>query len=193
MSEESNFGAAMEMDCDRCAELARENQRLKEQLREMEDRAHYDVLTGLANRRYFIEGLKNRILRCQRYDDKTALLFLDVDGLKQVNDDHGHQAGDLLLTKLAEILAGNIRASDMVARIGGDEFAILLDNMSPKEVENKTASLMTLIEGAQIECDQSRLNLSAAIGHCFVGPEDNVDDLLSRADAAMYREKRKAG
>lgn len=180
-------------DCLQCDVLLQENARLKEQLREMENRAHHDVLTGLANRRYFIEGLKLRILRCQRYGNQTALLFLDVDGLKQVNDDYGHQAGDVLLAKLAEILKSNIRASDMVARIGGDEFAILLDNVGPKGVEQKVASLLTLIEAAEIECGQSRLDLSAAIGHCFVGPDDHVDDLMSRADAAMYREKRKAG
>ncbi len=180
-------------DCLQCDVLLQENARLKEQLREMENRAHHDVLTGLANRRYFIEGLKLRILRCQRYGNQTALLFLDVDGLKQVNDDYGHQAGDVLLAKLAEILKNNIRASDMVARIGGDEFAILLDNVGPKGVEQKVASLLTLIEEAEIEYGQSRLDLSAAIGHCFVGPDDHVDDLMSRADAAMYREKRKAG
>lgn len=189
----SNSDISANADCVRCNALLTENARLKEQLREMEDRAHHDVLTGLANRRFFIEGLKLRITRCQRYGDKTALLFLDVDDLKQVNDDHGHQAGDIVLMKLAEILSSNIRASDLVARIGGDEFAILLDNIGATKVEQKVASLLTLIESADIEYGQKRLNLSAAIGHCLVGPEDNVDDLMSRADAAMYREKRKAG
>lgn len=177
----------------RCDALEKENARLKDQLREMEDRAHHDVLTGLANRRFFIEGLKLRIMRCQRYGDRTALLFLDVDDLKHVNDHHGHQAGDLVLTKLAEILKRNIRASDMVARIGGDEFAILLDNMGSKIVERKVASLMALIEEAKIEFGQHRISLSAAIGHCLIEPDDNVDDLMSRADAAMYREKKKVG
>lgn len=180
-------------DCDQCAALLQENERLRAQLREMEDRAHHDILTGLANRRYFVEGLKVRIARCQRYGDQTALLFLDVDGLKQVNDQHGHQAGDLLLTSLATILSDNIRVSDMVARIGGDEFAILLDNIAPSQLEQKINSLRKLIQAADVEYDQQRLNLSASIGHCFIGPEDNVEGLLSRADAAMYREKRKAG
>lgn len=180
-------------DCAQCDALLQENERLKAQLLEMEKRAHHDILTGLANRRYFVEGLKVRIARCQRYGDQTALLFLDVDGLKQVNDQHGHQAGDLLLTSLATILTDNIRVSDMVARIGGDEFAILLDNIEPSQVEQKTNSLRTLIQCADIVHGQQRLNLSASIGHCFVGPEDSVEDLMSRADAAMYREKRKAG
>ena len=193
MTSESNSDATVNIDCAHCVELLAENARLKEQLREMEDRAHHDVLTGLPNRRFFIEGLKLRILRCQRYGDQTALLFLDVDGLKQVNDDHGHQAGDMLLIKFAEILADNIRASDMVARLGGDEFAILLDNMGEAEVAIKISALLGLIEKASVAFDGKSLKLSAAIGHCFVGPDDNVDDLMSRADAAMYEQKRKAG
>ncbi len=188
----NNSESSAKTDCDRCGVLLQENTRLKEQLREMENRAHHDVLTGLANRRFFMEGLKVRISRCQRYGDQTALLFLDVDGLKQVNDRHGHQAGDLLLTSLATILSDNVRVSDMVARIGGDEFAVLLDNIEPVQLEQKVASLLNLIQGADIKFGQQCLNLSAAIGHCFVGPQDNVEDLLSRADAAMYREKRKA-
>lgn len=179
-------------DCDQCAALLEENDRLRAQLREMEDRAHHDILTGLANRRYFFESLKIRIARCQRYGDKTALLYLDVDGLKQVNDRFGHQAGDLLLTSLATILTENIRISDMVARIGGDEFAILLDNIEPNQVEQKTQSLRKMILSADIEYGQQRLSLSASIGHCYVGPKDSVEDLMFRADAAMYREKRKA-
>lgn len=193
MADQNNSGATENTDCTRCKGLLAENAQLKEQLREMEDRAHHDVLTGLPNRRFFIEGLKLRILRCQRYGDKTALLFLDVDGLKQVNDDHGHQAGDLLLIKFAELLSTNIRASDMVARLGGDEFAILLDNMGSNEVTTKIASLLALIEKTRIEHVQKQLPLSAAIGHCFVGPDDDVDGLLSRADAAMYKQKKKAG
>ncbi|GAB5488823.1 MAG: hypothetical protein Pars2KO_23930 [Parasphingorhabdus sp.] len=190
---QSNSETSAKADCVHCDALLQENEHLKKQLREMEDRAHHDVLTGLANRRFFLDGLKVRISRCQRYGDKTALLFLDVDGLKQVNDRHGHQAGDLLLTRLAAILADNIRVSDMVARIGGDEFAVLLDNIGPAEVDQKVAFLQNLIQSDDIEFGDQHLNLSAAIGHCFVGPEDTVDDLMSRADAAMYREKRKAG
>ena len=180
-------------DCAQCDALLQENARLRAQLREMEKRAHHDTLTGLANRRYFVEGLKARIARCQRYGDQIALLFLDVDKLKQVNDEYGHRAGDVLLTRLATILSENVRVSDMVARIGGDEFAILLDNIEPIQVEKKIASLRGLIRTAVIEWDDQQLTLSAAIGYCFIEAEDRVEELMSRADAAMYREKRKAG
>ena len=134
---QNNLETSAQSDCAHCDALLKENVHLKEQLREMEDRAHHDVLTGLANRRYFVEGLKSRIARCQRYGDQTALLFLDIDGLKQANDQHGHQAGDMLLIRLAAILADNVRVSDMVARIGGDEFAVIMNEVDKKEAQRK--------------------------------------------------------
>lgn len=167
--------------------------RLMKELAEMEQRANHDVLTGLANRRHFIESLEKRIMRCQRYGDNTALLFLDVDDLKAINDTYGHAAGDLLLTRLAKILKDNIRACDMVARIGGDEFALLLDNLDADQVESKILSLMRRIKATRLEhCDQI-LKFGAAIGYSFVGPTDTVLALMSRADEAMYKSKGNGG
>lgn len=186
----NNINDSEQQNCEQCAVLQTEIAHLKEQLKEMEERAHHDVLTGLPNRRYFIEGLSHRILRSQRYGDVTALLSLDVNDLKKVNDTHGHQAGDLILTRLAQILENNIRASDMVARIGGDEFAILLDNMNAKQVEQKIDSLLKLINAADIRKDKATLKLGAAIGYCFIGPDDSLPDLMSRADDAMYKSKK---
>lgn len=179
-------------DCDQCATLQKQVISLKKQLKDMEERAHHDVLTGLPNRRYFMEGLKHRILRCQRYGDVTALLSLDVNNLKKVNDSYGHPAGDLLLTRLAEILNNNVRASDMVARIGGDEFAILLDNLDSEQVELKINSLLNLIDKADIRNDNCSLKLGAAMGYCFIGTDDTVSDIMSRADEAMYKAKKLA-
>jgi diguanylate cyclase (GGDEF)-like protein len=167
-----------------------ENSTLKEQLVEMEQRAHYDELTKVANRRYFIESLEHRIMRCERYGDTSALLFLDVDNLKTINDTYGHGAGDALLVCLSQILLANVRASDFVARIGGDEFALLLDKLDADEVDSKIAFLMERIGQTHIEHEGQALPLSAAIGYCFVGPKDNVAGLLSRADAAMYQAKK---
>lgn len=167
--------------------------RLMKELAEMEQRANHDVLTGLSNRRHFIESLEKRIMRCQRYGDNTALLFLDVDDLKVINDTYGHAAGDLLLTRLAKILKDNIRACDMVARIGGDEFALLLDNLDADQVESKILSLMKRIKATRLEhCDQT-LKFGAAIGYSFVGPTDTVLALMSRADEAMYKSKGNGG
>lgn len=155
----------------------------------MEMRANHDVLTDLPNRRYFIESLEKRIKRCQRYGDITALLFLDVDNLKAINDTYGHAAGDVLLARLADILKHNIRCSDMVARIGGDEFALLLDNLDADRVEQKILSLIALIKSANPVYNGHILQCGAAIGYSFVGPADTVSALMSRADEAMYRSK----
>ena len=175
--------------CANCTALQLENMRLRGELAEMEQRANHDVLTGLSNRRYFIEILEKRIMRCQRYGDNTALLFLDVDDLKVINDSYGHGAGDMLLTRLAEILKANVRASDMVARIGGDEFALLLDNLDGDEVEKKILSLMQRIKSTTLGYGGQNIKLGAAIGYSFVGPTDTVSALMLRADEAMYKSK----
>lgn len=176
-------------NCVHCIALQSENERLKAALVEMEQRANHDVLTGLPNRRYFIESLRKRIMRCQRYGDNTALLFLDVDELKATNDAHGHAAGDMVLINLAKLLNDNIRACDMVARIGGDEFALLLDNLDADEVERKILSLIKRIKTINLEHGSQTLKLAASIGYSFVGPTDTVSALMSRADEAMYKSK----
>lgn len=178
--------------CVNCNSLQSENMKLKDELADMELRANYDVLTGLPNRRYFIECLEKRIVRCKRYGEITALLFLDVDDLKAINDTYGHGAGDALLVHMAKLLQDNIRASDMVARIGGDEFALLLDNLDADRVERKILSLIELIEASQPVSNGQILNCGAAIGYSFVGPADTADTLMSRADEAMYQSKKRA-
>ena len=178
--------------CENCHVLDQEIISLTARLSEMEQFAYHDVMTGLANRRFFVESLENRIARCQRYGDNCALLFLDVDNLKAVNDQHGHGAGDALLVRLAEILNKHTRASDLVARIGGDEFGLLLDNLDADQVVSKIAFLVDRFAKANFNYADNPISLAAAIGYCFVGPKDSVEGLMSRADAAMYRAKDKA-
>lgn len=177
--------------CHNCHTLHKEIVELKEELSEMRRRAYYDELTGLANRRFFIDSLEGRISRCQRYGDNCAVLFLDVDNLKAVNDEHGHAAGDALLVRLGEILKINTRTSDVIARIGGDEFCLLMDNLDSDRVVDKIASLADQFASANYRFNGKKLPVSAAIGYCFVGPKDTVEGLMSRADAAMYRVKEK--
>lgn len=171
------------------ADLQEQVRQLQSRLQEMERLAHHDVLTGLPNRRYFIKSLENRVARCLRYGDNSALLFLDVNNLKRINDTHGHGAGDLALSHLGQVLSSHVRQSDFVARIGGDEFGILLDNLDADEVERKIAALLDRISNSEIQYRETALSLRVAVGYCFVGPRDTVTDLLSRADAAMYANK----
>ncbi|MEO9635314.1 MAG: GGDEF domain-containing protein [Parasphingorhabdus sp.] len=165
---------------------------LKSSLLEMEQHAYHDALTGLSNRRLFVDSLKDRVARCQRYGDNSALLFLDVDNLKTVNDQHGHAAGDMLLVQMGKILKNHTRTSDVVARIGGDEFGVMLDNLDGDQVIEKIDFLMRKFEAVDCTYEGISLPFSAAIGFCFVGPKDTVEDLMSRADAAMYRAKESA-
>lgn len=178
--------------CDQCFTLKQEIVSLKEQLAEMKQHAYHDVLTGIANRRQFVESLENRVARCRRYGDNCAVLFLDVDNLKAVNDEHGHAAGDALLVRLAEILTGNTRTTDVVARIGGDEFGLLLDNLNGDQVEEKIDFLAEQLDTVNFVHEGRKMPLSASIGYCFVGPQDTTEGLMTRADAAMYRIKGRA-
>ncbi len=189
MSEKKDIS---DTECLNCISLGAEISELKQKLNNMEQHALHDALTGLANRRQFVGGLEHRIMRCQRYGDTTALLFLDVNNLKAVNDEYGHSAGDALLIRLSEILGTNIRGSDMVARIGGDEFAILLDNLDADQVDSKIDLLLKRIDSSHIAYEGSHIPLGVAIGYCFVGPIDTIPDLMSRADAAMYKAKKAA-
>ena len=186
-----NAGNDQIASCPNCLVLEQENARMKLQISELEEMARHDVLTGLPNRRSFIEAMETRIMRCQRYGDITALLFLDVNGLKTINDAHGHTAGDQLLSRLARLLDDNIRASDMVARIGGDEFALLLDKLDADQVEAKIKFLTERIASSTLQYHGSHIKMSAAIGYCFIGPKDSVEDLMLQADQSMYATKPK--
>jgi len=179
-------------NCGHCLILKQEIVSLKQELAEMKQHAYHDMLTGISNRRQFVESLENRVARCRRYGDNCAVLFLDVDNLKAVNDEHGHAAGDALLVRLAAKLKGNIRTTDVVARIGGDEFGLLLDNLNGDQVEEKIDFLAEQIGTVNFVHDGRKIPLGASIGYCFVGPQDTTEGLMTRADAAMYRVKGKA-
>ena len=180
-----------EQECARCVALQGEIGALKDKLAEMAEYAYHDELTALANRRLYVESLESRIARCQRYGDTCAVLFLDVDNLKMVNDGHGHAAGDALLKCLANILKSHTRTSDVVARIGGDEFGLLLDNLDADQVVSKIDFFVDQFSQADCTYAGKPIPFGATIGYCFIGPRDTVDGLMSRADAAMYRGKGK--
>ena len=99
---------------------------LQERVEQLDLLAHEDSLVDLPNRRGFMRALERLIDRVSRYEEKAAMLFVDLDGLKMINDTFGHQAGDAALIQVARLLVGGVRKSDVVARIGGDEFGILL-------------------------------------------------------------------
>src|SRR6476659_9915631 len=120
---------------DEIARLRGDVARLETRVAELDREAHLDVLVPVANRRGLVRTLDMMIARYERHDTPAALLFVDVDGLKSLNDAFGHSAGDAALIHLTEMMVASVRQTDMVARIGGDEFAILLDHADEKNAE----------------------------------------------------------
>lgn len=152
-----------------------------------------DGLTGLLNRRAFYEEMTRRIRRLARGEARAALMYVDLDNFKQVNDTRGHEIGDTVLVRVAEILRGNTRSTDMVARLGGDEFAVWLDDADAKvaarraEVFLAAAAVLRKFSASQ----QYPLMLSIGIAVYDGGYGEDVNQFVSRADAAMYAIKRR--
>ena len=166
-------------------EIAQLNERV-----ELLDRlAYQDVLIDLPNRRGFMRQLEGAIDRVSRYDDSAAMLFVDIDGLKMINDTFGHQAGDEALMLVAQMLSEGVRKSDCVARLGGDEFGILLERACENSALETAGRLADMIAGSEFCYQGTCLPLSVAIGLTVIEPHDLPDAVVARADHAMYREK----
>lgn len=152
--------------------------------------AFHDALTGLPNRMFFEEHLKTSMARAKRQSTRLAVLFIDLDGFKNVNDTLGHQVGDLLLQHISERLGRRIRESDVFARMGGDEFAVVLNDLhDPIDAVQVAQKFLDLLN-KPFKINLHELFISASIG-ISVFPEDGqeVSTLLSHADTAMYRAK----
>ena len=162
---------------------------LQERIQQLDLLAHEDSLVALPNRRGFMRALERMIDRVSRYNEKGAILFVDVDGLKFINDSLGHQAGDEALVQVARLLVSGVRKSDVVARLGGDEFAILLGYSDEKSAGDTAARLIDLIAGSEFMHDGQALPLSVAIGAAGINGDDSPEAALARADREMYRHK----
>ncbi len=152
--------------------------------------AHHDYLTGLPNRILFLNSLGNLIHLAKRNKYQVATLFLDLDGFKQVNDTLGHSAGDLLLQEVAERLKDAVRASDVVARVGGDEFTFALNNIGSAENAALMANKIITSLSAPFDLDGRQCHVGGSIG-ISIYPDDSTDieKLIMQADAAMYLAK----
>ena len=185
--------ADMDATADPLAEIARlkaEVEALRARAEAAEAAAEHDVLTPVLNRRGFVAAMTRTMAYCTRYKVPAALLYLDLDGFKGVNDALGHAAGDAALVRVAEILLENVRATDAVGRLGGDEFAVLLLNAGLDEGREKAASLRAALEGADFRWDGNVAALAGSFGvRAFTGHTD-VEDWLAEADAAMWVRKR---
>jgi diguanylate cyclase len=164
--------------------------RLRGQVEQIEKLALYDALTGLANRRLFHDRLEQAFLSAQRNGNGFALMLLDLDRFKEINDTRGHHAGDSVLESLAARLKGLARASDTVARLGGDEFALVLQGASDSESALFVAERIRVALDEPFVVDGATLQLETSIGIAlFPRHGDDAEQLLKRADVALYASK----
>ena len=172
----------------RLSVLERENRALRLAVAELERISERDTLTPLYNRRYFIAALDAAISRATRYDEEATLVFCDVNRLKEINDNHGHAAGDFALIKVAERLAGAVRSTDTIARLGGDEFGIILEKTGLDAAADKIEALAGALD-EQCQYGKSVIPLSAAFGIAAIRSKLDSDALLEEADRNMYTAK----
>lgn len=166
--------------------------KLKEALQrvaELEAAADTDFLLDIPNRRGFERELQRALAYMKRYRASGALIVLDVDRLKPINDSFGHAAGDEVLKAIAGTLTRHVRASDVVGRLGGDEFALLLWNLSETDAKAKAAAFEAAIDELSFVFRGRRVNAGASAGVALLGPQSDAGRALEAADAAMYVRK----
>jgi len=169
------------------ASVALDNARLH---RIVKRQAVTDELTGLANRRSFREGLETELLRAERFGSSLALVVADLDDFKNVNDQFGHQAGDVVLTAFAEVLRNRIRGVDMAARLGGEEFAVLLPETDAAGAEALAENLRAAVADLVVRIGDSDVRLTASFGVAAYPQTNSADELMTAADLALYSAKR---
>lgn len=173
--------------------LRRENRVLKIAVAELERVSERDTLTPLFNRRYFLTAIHHRMARFERHAERAAVVFVDVNQLKMINDSFGHAAGDFALMEIAKRLAESIRATDVAARIGGDEFGLILDQSSEDGARAQIARLGDVLTAAPAEYDGHQIALSACFGIAMLQSGMTESDILAAADRDMYRNKQGQG
>lgn len=190
----ANDGSKLSLD--EAIALVDEIERLRAKLAEYEARvaeldhlAHRDPLVDLPNRRSFLANLDRLIARINRYGGEAALLFVDLDGLKAINDRFGHDAGDKALVEVARLLVASVRESDFVARLAGDEFGILLEYSDELSAWQTALRVVEAVDDCQFCVEAACLSLSVAVGVGVVKRGDTAQSVLARADKEMYRIK----
>jgi diguanylate cyclase (GGDEF)-like protein len=160
----------------------------------LERLADQDTLVPVVNRRAFVRELSRVISYARRYDVPCSVLYFDVNGMKEINDQQGHAAGDAALAHVAETLTANVRESDVVGRLGGDEFGVILVHGDEKVAAEKAAMLAAAVEAKPLVYRGTTIPIHVAHGSYQFRPEDeSADDALDAADKAMYAQKSQRG
>lgn len=181
------------------AELARARQTIRRlrtrlagarrQIEELQASAETDFLLEVLNRRGFERELNRSIAYIKRYHASGALIMLDVDRLKPINDTFGHAAGDQVLKAIAGVLTRQVRASDVIGRLGGDEFAVLLWNLSETDAHAKAVALEQAIDALSFAFRGHTVTAGVSAGVAVLGPDADARRVLEQADSAMYVRK----
>lgn len=162
---------------------------LKLSLAEAEASADHDPLAPVYNRRAFMREVSRVVALVKRHELEASLIYFDLNNFKQINDSFGHAAGDAVLRSIGEVLIRQTRETDLVGRIGGDEFAVVLTHLAPEAAKVKAEALAAAICTERVLHDGNAHNVSAAIGIARVRASDTAEGVLARADEAMYADK----
>lgn len=176
--------------------LMHEVQRMRQELEQAEKRVAYlekladeDSLVPVANRRAFVRELTRMVAYSERYNSVSSVLYFDIDGFKEINDSYGHAAGDAALKHIGEIFELNVRESDVVGRLGGDEFGVILAQSDADAAAEKAAQLAQAIETTPLIWENRGLKVRASYGAYTFSGKENAGEALQRADRAMYEQK----
>lgn len=159
----------------------------------LEHQARTDEVTGLLNRRGFELEMESAMARVRRYGESGMLVIVDLDGFKPINDTHGHAAGDLVLATVGSVLTRHTRNTDRVARVGGDEFAIILMEADEEGAQKRVGILDRLLNGTKVNWQGTEIPIRASFGAVPYGPKDDADAVYAQADEAMYARKQHSG
>jgi diguanylate cyclase (GGDEF)-like protein len=170
-------------------QLRKETEALRAKIRDLESLADRDVFLPVLNRRAFLREVSKALALAERHDAPSALIYLDLNGFKAINDTHGHAAGDTALAQVAELIAAHVRETDAVGRLGGDEFGVVLTLTPAASAERKAAELAETIATTPIVHDGVEMTLGAAWGVRALERGVDVETAMAEADAAMYARK----
>ena len=155
----------------------------------MAEMSTVDELTKLHNRRYFIEALEGEFERANRYETEMALIMMDLDDFKIVNDTYGHPAGDMVLSEIGKILKKHVRRNDIACRYGGEEFAVILSNVSRDNIYVAYERFREMVSKQPFEYEAKKFHITVSIGIAFSNDAELINDLLAHADQALYKAK----
>jgi diguanylate cyclase (GGDEF)-like protein len=169
--------------------LRKELDTMRQRNKHLERLADQDSLVPLVNRRAFVRELSRIMALGQRYGVASTLVYFDINGMKQINDTHGHAAGDAALLQVADTVLENVRTSDVVGRLGGDEFGVILYQSDEELSQQKAEMLANAIRSRPLIWEGQDIPISLSYGFYTLTGDENAGDALDKADRAMYAQK----